>query len=529
LVTLPGIDSGEADAHTDATCALGRALSDPDPHVRIHAARAIGKLQGSPAAPRLALLLGDPSPEVRAEVAGILGAMRGAEVAESLASLLDDPNPATRRRIVRVLGEIGDAASAVPLGRLLDAGDDGLRYEVIVALGRVGRAGFEHRIAAILADGSVDGTIRTQAALALANLIGKAEIADQEDQTPGPEGCDPEEALLDATFDPAEPVAFAALSSMVAIDPDAAARCLTGFLRGEGRPEREPREAAAAPARAVAQGDEAKAYLDALLESDPASSTLGSILAGFPDDGAETPPADANEAGSESVSERVRLNAIQLLGGVRDPGAEAVEALVEITSTGSDGLCRAALVALGRIGDARCLAAITPFLDSKTLEVRLAALDALVEARADAPLDGHLRGLLADPEPVVRERAVRCLASSRSARAVEPLRGVLADDDLGVCRAGLDALSSDVCTPEIRKSILSLLVRFSGELRREVGGTLRRLGAAANGTASTLLDVLNDAEQAERHWILIDTLTEIFAAPPAEPTTGGEGFALTSR
>jgi HEAT repeat protein len=220
------------------------------------------------------------------------------------------------------------------------------------------------------------------------------------------------------------------------------------------------------------------------------------------------------------------LQAVRLLGGIRDPGAEAVEALVEVTGTGSEDLCREALVALGRVGGARGLATITPFLDSKKLEIRLAALDALLEAKADAPLGRHLGDLLSDPEPVVRERAVRCLAFCRSARAVELLCGVLADDDLGVCRAGLDALPADVRGSEIRESILSLLVRFSGELRREVGGTLRRLGAAANGTASTLVDALNDAEQAELHWIFIDTLTEIFAARPAEPTTGGDEFAL---
>jgi HEAT repeat protein len=528
LVTLPGVGSGGADAHADIRHALDRALSDQDPHVRIHAARALGKLQGSQAAPRLALMLGDPSPEVRAEVAGILGGMRGAGVAESFVSLLDDPDPVARRRIVRVLGEIGDAASADRLGRLLDAGDDGLRYEAVVALGRIASDGFERKIAAILADDSVDGAIRTQAALALANLTGSAESADREDETPGPEGCDPERALLDAAFDPDEAVAFAALSSLVAIDPGAAARCLTGFLRGEGRGEPEPHEAAAVPVRAIAQGDEAEAYLDGLRESDPGSSTLGSILAGFPDNGTEPPPAGTGETGGESVSERVRLHAVQLLGGIRDPGAEAVDALVEITRTGSDEQCREALVALGRVGDARGLATITPFLDSKKLEIRLAALDALVEAKADAPLGRHLRRLLTDPEPVVRERAVRCLACSRSTRAVEVelLRGVLADDDLGVCRAGLDALPLDACTPEIHESLLSLLPRFSGELRREVGGTLRRLGAAANGTTSTLLDALNDAEQAERHWIFIDTLAEIFAARPAEPTMGGDEFEL---
>ena len=88
------------------------------------------------------------------------------------------------------------------------------------------------------------------------------------------------------------------------------------------------------------------------------------------------------------------------------------------------------------------------------------------------------------------------------------------------------AMPADVRTPEIRAGILALGLRFSGELRREVGGTLRRLGAAANGTALMLVDALDDAEQAEHHWIFIDTLTEIFAAGPAEPTMGGEELAL---
>ena len=528
LVALPGTGSGGADADTDIERALDRALSDRDPHVRSHAARALGKLRGALAAPRLAPLLGDPSAEVRAEIADILGAMRGAEVAESLVALLDDPDPVARRRIVRVLGEIGDPASAAPLGRLLDTGDDALRYQAIVALGRIGGAGFERKVAAILADRGVEGTIRTQAALALASLIGGAEIAGREAETPEePEGCDPEQALLDAAFDPAEPVAFAALSSLVAIDPDAAARCLTGFLQDQGDREPEPREAAPTnPVSAVAQGAEAEAYLDRLHERDPASSTLGSILAGFPDSATPPPPADAGETGADRVSERVRRQSIQLLGGLRDPGTEAVDALVEITRTGSDELCREAIIALGRIGGAGTLATITPFLDSKTLEIRLPALDALAGAGTDEPLDLPLERLLRDPEPVVRERAVRCLSGSRPAWAAAPLRGALTDDDLGVCRAALDAMPSDVRTPEIRAGILALGLRFSGELRREVGGTLRRLGAAANGTALMLVDALDDAEQAEHHWIFIDTLTEIFAAGPAEPTMGGEELAL---
>ncbi len=149
-------------------------------------------------------------------------------------------------------------------------------------------------------------------------------------------------------------------------------------------------------------------------------------------------------------------------------------------------------------------------LEAAESEVRLAALDALAGLGTGSRADKRLFGLLDDPDPSVRQRAVQALAMTKEKQVAERLLGTLADPNLDVCRTALGALSEEARVPDTAARIVELMFRFSGELRIETAATLRRLGERDEASGQ-LLAALGDPAQEDFHWICIDALAELYA------------------
>lgn len=92
---LLGIAGGEP-----AATALAGALADDDPAVRLHAVRALGKVEGVQAVPALeSVLQSDLDPRVRQVAVRWLGALPGAAARAALKAAESDPDPTVRAEV----------------------------------------------------------------------------------------------------------------------------------------------------------------------------------------------------------------------------------------------------------------------------------------------------------------------------------------------------------------------------------------------------------------------------------------------
>ncbi len=551
LTLLPEFQDVDQDLPAEVLHGLSNALLDPDPHVRIGAARALERRRNPLVTASLTLLLNDPDGEVKTEVAALLGKTRAPEVINRLHPLLDEADPNLTRRIVQVLGEFGDPASVEPLGKLLDTHDGDLRYEVIGALGAIGRTGPENKIAGILADEKADFNLRIQAAEALGGILKNTALANNRKarrkkgelskskpkaQENTREQGDPKRILVQSIFDEDGRVGYAALAALVEMDPERAADRLVDLLRndirvGSGQPGKEKTPGQAARTQGERPKPAIPKPLDEILAGgDPQTSTLASILAGATE-GAPGPHRHPGGKPAARIPENsVCILAARLLGNLPKPGPRAVKALTKAAKADETGLRREALIALGRIGDAKALAVVVEGLKANQPEIRLAALDALGRF-AGAPrtpkagasggdqsfwtsgADEQLVQLLRDPDADIRQRAVRALALGEGPHLAQYLRQTLEDKNPEVCRAALGALSKEYYDNDCSDRVMKLMFRFSGELREEASATLRRLEDFT--TASRLLATLDDPEEEEHHWICIDALAEMYACGEA--------------
>lgn len=550
LGNLPELAAGNGEAPPEVVEGLLRALLDKEPQVRSAVAGVLARINDPRVSVPLTLLLNDPDAKVREDVAVILGGMRGGDMVERLHDLLEHPELSSKQAIVRVLGEIGDAASFPVLSRLLDAAvdedilEEALLYEIIRAIENVSQAGVdqagaEQKIAAVLANREANFALRTQAALTLGTLLGISAGPDENVETQDDSETDvageasvmptPEDILRTHLFDENESIVFAVLSSLVKIDTQAAPAMLTDLILGDLCPAADGAAGdgveEGVPSRKDAWQEEEQSAGGVLPElpdgGNPEASTLASILASSTDEVEQTkqveelPPPDQVAAVSRKPRargprrDRVHIHAARLLGGIADPGSEAISALMKLAGEAAPELRREALLSLGRIGDGQALDAVLPALDAEQLEVRLAALDALGNLDGEFDMNEIVTRHLGDPDPMIREKMVRVLGTAPGEETILHLCQALDDEALGVCRAALEAVTGEMACRDLREQIIQTMFRFGGSLRTEAGAALGRIGDASG--ANALFEVLDDEERGEFHWVCIDALAEMFA------------------
>ena len=455
--------------------ALVEALLDGDSQVRISAAKVLGKRRTMAAVVPLTMMLRDPDGEVRREVASILGELRGPAITDNLHALLQEEDAGLKRRVVEVLGEIGDPASQGPLVDLLDGADSDLLYAAVGALGEIAEPGSEDRLAAILADGAGEAAVRVRAAEALGRILKTAATRKATESDPGQLPGDATGALRAAVFDGNEAVSCAAITALGRVDAQSAEEILVDLLSGAARCERR------APLATPGAGHKA-----------PVENAAGYRV-------------------------RVEKLAVRVLGQIRPPGPNTVDALIELAGTAAHDLRAEALISLGGVGDELVRPVILEGLEAAAPEVRAAALEAVALRDRPAQVVEQLIRLLDDPDPFIRQRAVELIGRCDDPRAVEGLLGALQDQDRDVCRAAIRAISHEIAGQNLSQRLVDLLFAFSGELRIDAAAALKRLGRF--DAADDLRAILDDPERQIIHWICIDALAELFAGEP--PKQGG--------
>ena len=528
---------------TEIITALINTLLDPEPTVRISAARALAAVDSPLVAVPLTLLLNDLDPEVRAQAAEILVGMRTPGVVDRLLQMLDGAEADLKVRIAGVLGKTGEPRAVPALIQMLATNDESLRYQAVSALGMLALPGPEIELAAILTDQSVHANTRARAAAALGNIVSAARDVDRATEAVAPplsqeadkggaqeDVPEPEQALMDAVFDAKDAVAFAALTALVKImAPTAAAGFLVELLQNDTlpagqeltppAPAGEPETGRPEEAATTMTGEQAAATVPAPLqdlvgEHSAENSTLAAILAG-PKDGDQ--PVDTRElraiGGSAPAVHSIKVLAASLLGGLGDSGSTVVNALIESLNQGDQRLTREALLALGRIGDPAALQPVLRCLAADRGDTRLAAIDALAGLGGQDSSEAAgkpLVTLLDDPQPVVRDCAVRALGAAGGPLAVQHLPRMLDDEDRNVCRGAMAALTPTMANPELSERMVGNLFRFSAELRHDAAKAIKRLNDF--DSTSRLLEILHDSDQEAVHWICIDALGEIYAS-----------------
>ena len=147
-----------------------------------------------------------------------------------------------------------------------------------------------------------------------------------------------------------------------------------------------------------------------------------------------------------------RKAAVIALGRIGD--SSAVPALVEVL-TGDDSLTIAAAGALGKIGDRRAFDALLDMIGHRDVAVRQAVISA-INSLGHPEMAGRALALLGDPNPRVRESAVKIAGYFGYAECTDLLLERCRDEDENVRRAAIEHipyLEDDRVTPTLVDAI----------------------------------------------------------------------------
>ncbi|GAG97966.1 unnamed protein product, partial [marine sediment metagenome] len=268
----------------------------------------------------------------------------------------------------------------------------------------------------------------------------------------------PGEVLASMVFDENVQVAFAALSALVEMDPETAVDKLIAILRSTSQEDArlttddtgaESSSTAGAVETISNTGEDVSPEIQKMLAGHNATtSTLASILA-TPGAQDKIKPDDLqrqldHEIGQQvSPHDAIRVLAARLLGGLANPGGQAVEVLIDLTTNAGIELRKEAIGALGRIGDPKALPNLLSVLDAPQVELRQATVEALGSFKDCSGFEQRLAQMLDDSDPMIRQRSLQILGESGSELAQEQLLNMLDDGDLEVCRAALRIINQE--------------------------------------------------------------------------------------
>ncbi len=404
---------------------ISERLASPDEMVRVEALEALGAVPES--VPLLVRALDDPSWRVRQAavqtllqsgapaVAAVLRAMRdehrnlgvlngaiqiltqsGVDTLGTISAFLLDPDPELRTGAALTLGAQGDARAVPALQTALADADSNVRYHAIEALGKLRAGESVDALAAVVE--SRDFALAFVALDALA-AIGDARVAYRlvpllDDELLGAAAVDALGALGD------EEVVAPLIGALTRPDlpAEAVARAL---VRLHGRYESAHHQGAVVPAlvRQSCTAAGVQSLLDALdRAADPDLQALAVVLSWL--EGPALERALTRLLGKPTARAAVTDALVQR-------GPRVVELLVEQLDAADLETRQAAVLALGRIGDARGVPALLGALNAdEELVVPIAGALAMIGDRRAYP---SLLGLLAHADASVRRAAVSAL------------------------------------------------------------------------------------------------------------------------
>lgn len=332
--------------------------------------------------------LRDEDADLRMQAALALGEQRDVRAAPALVGALEDADPNVRYHAIEALGKLRAAEAADALAGIAEARDFFLAFPALDALARIGDTRVAPRVVTLLED----ELLREAAADVLGQLGDEETVA-------------PLAALLNTPEAPT-PIVARALAAL------------------HDRYEKEYGEGAhiADLSRAATNATGAQNLLDALNDSGSEALRPLALVVGWLEGAAVE-------------------RALTRLLGHADARGEVVEALVRhgsrvtdllIEQLGSEDLeiRKAAVVALGRIGDARSVPALTEVLDEDP-ELVIPAADALAKI-GDPRAFEALLALVGDPNAGVRQSVVGALNSLGTPQMPSRVLPLLEDDDPNV-------------------------------------------------------------------------------------------------
>ena len=339
-------------------------------------------LTGVDSTKALVRLIHDADADLRIQAALALGSQRHAEATEALLRALDDTDPNVRFHAIESLGKLASPAAIDKLAAIAESRDFYLAFPAIEALVRINDPVIAPRIAPLLSDPMLSA--------AAAEALGH--IGDEDAVGP----------LVDALARPATSVA-AVVEALTRIQH----RYETSTSDGEEIKELVRRRLSPEGMRRIL----------ASLEHASSESVRALIsVAGWLRD-PEVPSALVRLLGAEEA----RHDVVEAFVRV---GSAAVPLLIEQLGATDRDTRRAAIVALGRIGDRRAVEPLVGLLDERTSDLSVAVASALAR--------------LGDP------------------RAFEPLLALLGDKDVAVRQAIVGALNS-IGHPDMASRICPLL------------------------------------------------------------------------
>ncbi len=176
------------------------------------------------------------------------------------------------------------------------------------------------------------------------------------------------------------------------------------------------------------------------------------------------------EAGLRTAGWRGREGILEALSRVGEPALETL--MTTARSHPRADARRLAVRSIGQIGSQGAIDSLLLLLDGPERDLAAQGLGESGDLRA-APA---IRGLLSDPLPAVRRRAVVALGSLLGPAAVEPVMAMMTDDDHGVRGAAAGVLA--VLGPDVWTSAASRLERLPPASQVLAARALGRTGDA---------------------------------------------------
>lgn len=366
--------------------------------------------------------------DLRMQAALALGEQRDERAVPALITALDDADTNVRYHAVEALGKLRAVAAADALAGIAETRDFFLAFPALDALTQIGAASVAPRIVQLLED----ELLRDAAADALGQLGDEETVAPLAALLNSPEAPTPAVACaLAALYDRYEKLygegEYIADLSRRVIGATGAQNLLDALQQAGARDELRP-----------------LALVAGWLEGAAVERALTRLL-GHEDARAETIEALVRHGSRvtdllieqlESGDLEIRKSAVVAIGRIGD--ARAVPALIEILDEDAEVVVAAAN-ALAKIGDRRAFAALLAHVGNSQAAVRQSVIGALNSLGAPE-MPGRVLPLLSDPDPNVRESAVKIAGYFGYPECADLLLQRCHDEDERVRRAAIEHL-----------------------------------------------------------------------------------------
>lgn len=433
---------------------------------------------------QLVEFLNDEDPDLRMQAALALGEQRDERATPALLRALEDADTNVRYHAIEALGKLRAPEAADALARVAETRDFFLAFAALDALTHVGDASAAARVAPLLED-----ELLREAAADVLGRIGDEEMVA------------PLVALLNTPHAPAPAVAraLAALHdryeelygegthvadlSRAAINP-AGAQNLLDALNDTNAGELRP----LALVVGWLEGGAVERALTRLLGR---ADARGEVIEALVRHGTRVTDLLIEQLESEDLD--IRKSAVVALGRIGD--ARATPALVEVLGEDSELVITAA-DALAKIGDPRAFDALLALVGDPNAAVRQAAVGAL-NSLGSPEMPGRVAPLLEDADPNLRESAVKIAGYFGYPECVGLLLERCRDEDERVRRAAVEHLpflEDERATP----ALVRALRHETPKVRAAAAGAMAQ--AEGPDVSASLIEALGDEDSWVRYF-----------------------------